>query len=685
MRKLLFIIAILLSFGAKSQTFTPIHNYQAPDGLAVQKYAGIPHGDTATFTFPDSILVSGIKKKTPNLLFQESDSTVYVHWGKWIAMKGSGGSGSGTDSTAYHSLTQASDSSYATFNRLKGVPDTLEVIGGSSQVNSDWNATSGVAQILNKPLIFNSTTNGIVDPLLVTWSGTGLVFDISAGSFIQSNVRHYVTQSQVTLSAADVTYPRIDAFYIDTLGNTGKITGVASANPVAPQVSAGQFLLTTVYLNANATVPSNINVTTIYDENTEWTTTSSGTGTVNYNNTVNPYHLTKAILVSSNSTGFTMTFTNPSGIDTAGIGDVLKFFLYTATNLPHGYTFQFFSGTNAVSTPLSIDAPGYGFNPNNYGTYQNVSIPLSAFTFFSPQYNAIKITSIGANTNPVYWDYIQIQKGLYQFEPTDYSNKLDSVTNVGGALYQWAKGSSKYITALGGVQSVTGNIVDNTDPLNPVVNTPTLQQAFDVSPTFPTPQINAHGNPFIIDSSIGVIIWPLGIAFSTANRYSFSAYQSQTTLNGVINILQQNLDTTGIYYLTSDATTQSFFIFANGRLILNKTDLEGYPLPPRLILQNIDTIPTANYIAAFDGDTLKKVAASKILIDSTVTLSSGTITVSDPRVHTGARIFISCNTPSGTVGFLSAKTSDIIDGTSFIINSSSALDNSTVNYEIINQ
>lgn len=71
-------------------------------------------------------------------------------------------------------------------------------------------------------------------------------------------------------------------------------------------------------------------------------------------------------------------------------------------------------------------------------------------------------------------------------------------------------------------------------------------------------------------------------------------------------------------------------------------------------------------------------------IDSTVTLTAGTITVSDTRVKTGARIFVSVNTPSGTQGFLSAKTSDIIDGTSFIINSTSATETSTVNYEIIN-
>jgi len=66
----------------------------------------------------------------------------------------------------------------------------------------------------------------------------------------------------------------------------------------------------------------------------------------------------------------------------------------------------------------------------------------------------------------------------------------------------------------------------------------------------------------------------------------------------------------------------------------------------------------------------------------TATLSSGTVTVNTADVHTGYKIYVSVNTPSGTQGFLSASTADIIDGTSFVINSTSALDNSTVNWWI---
>lgn len=66
----------------------------------------------------------------------------------------------------------------------------------------------------------------------------------------------------------------------------------------------------------------------------------------------------------------------------------------------------------------------------------------------------------------------------------------------------------------------------------------------------------------------------------------------------------------------------------------------------------------------------------------TATLLSGTVTVSTGKIKTGYKIYVSVNTPSGTQGFLSAPTASIVDGTSFVINSTSAGDNSTVNWWI---
>ena len=66
----------------------------------------------------------------------------------------------------------------------------------------------------------------------------------------------------------------------------------------------------------------------------------------------------------------------------------------------------------------------------------------------------------------------------------------------------------------------------------------------------------------------------------------------------------------------------------------------------------------------------------------TATLVSGTVTVATDKVKTGYKIYVSVNTPSGTQGFLSAPTGSIVDGTEFVINSTSATDDSTVNWWI---
>lgn len=62
---------------------------------------------------------------------------------------------------------------------------------------------------------------------------------------------------------------------------------------------------------------------------------------------------------------------------------------------------------------------------------------------------------------------------------------------------------------------------------------------------------------------------------------------------------------------------------------------------------------------------------------------SGTLTVLNTTVNTGAKIFLTYDTPAGVQTVLSAPTASIVNATSFVINSSVG-DTSTVNYFIIN-
>lgn len=67
----------------------------------------------------------------------------------------------------------------------------------------------------------------------------------------------------------------------------------------------------------------------------------------------------------------------------------------------------------------------------------------------------------------------------------------------------------------------------------------------------------------------------------------------------------------------------------------------------------------------------------------TATLVAGTVTVSTTAIEAGDKIFLTRNTPGGTVGHLSAPVASITAATSFVINSDNAGDTSTVNWWIV--
>lgn len=68
----------------------------------------------------------------------------------------------------------------------------------------------------------------------------------------------------------------------------------------------------------------------------------------------------------------------------------------------------------------------------------------------------------------------------------------------------------------------------------------------------------------------------------------------------------------------------------------------------------------------------------------TSTLAAGTVTVPVNAVMASSKIYVSRNTPGGTLGNLSAPVASITANTSFIINSDSNAETSTVNWEVVN-
>ena len=185
------------------------------------------------------------------------------------------------------------------------------------------------------------------------------------------------------------------------------------------------------------------------------------------------------------------------------------------------------------------------------------------------------------------------------------------------------------------------------------------------------------GSP--INNPIGgtALIWTDTPTRPTISTVCYSDDFSNLTGLEVINFNTTNTQVTqiGIFDANSSSDlddTKLMFINDNG---VKSTYLIGLP-----------TNDTADEIVLRDSATNELFVTKVddfIGYRGTATLASGTVTVATDKIKTGWKIFVSVNTPSGTQGFLSASTADIVDGTSFVINSTDNGDNSSVNWWIV--
>jgi hypothetical protein len=293
--------------------------------------------------------------------------------------------------------------------------------------------------------------DGLVSGGIVSGAGC-MDVGITSSDYYLNRTEHFTAQSTITIANADPLLNRIDLIVVDTFGIVSSIEGIPATNPVAPQINgASQLILTNIYIPAGA-VCLPINAGIVYNENVEWTTGHTGTMTVDFNNTDNPYTGSKAAFVSAFSDGSALTSTD-SGTDTAQTGEILKLFIYSngpflRTGFFKGWNFQFFNGSTPVSSLLSFQR-GFGFNNLDSNEYQNVSIPFSYFTWPGGiVFNKLVITMSGddlSGASGYYVDYIQLQTGL----PIQGKTYVDSVTIVSGSDYYWKEGIKTLIGVRG--------------------------------------------------------------------------------------------------------------------------------------------------------------------------------------------------------------------------------------------
>jgi len=147
--------------------------------------------------------------------------------------------------------------------------------------------------------------------------------------------------------------------------------------------------------------------------------------------------------------------------------------------------------------------------------------------------------------------------------------------------------------------------------------------------------------------------------------------------------------TPGVVQLSTNAETVTG---SNTTHAVTPANLTARLAAPGAIGGTTPAAGTFTSVTATTGNLTLSAAGSKLAIHATTAASdsvgtsaamtAGSVTVSTTAVTASSKIFLSRATTGGTTGNLSIGT--ITAGTSFVINSSSGTDTSTVNYLIIN-
>lgn len=182
------------------------------------------------------------------------------------------------------------------------------------------------------------------------------------------------------------------------------------------------------------------------------------------------------------------------------------------------------------------------------------------------------------------------------------------------------------------------------------------------------------------------------VSLSTGQRLDLGAGASDYLVSDGSNIstpsgfTAANLNIPSIWDITADGTgtTVERGYKANGGSTISLRKSSGVSLTTAgAKIQSFENNLTEKLAVGKNGQFHTPVGNADS-VAGTATLSSGTVTVNTTAVSANSLIFTSRNTAGGTVGHLNAPVASIVAATSFVINSSSGTDASTVNWWIVN-
>jgi hypothetical protein len=306
----------------------------------------------------------------------------------------------------------------------------------------------------------------------VQYSGTGLVFNGSPSGVVINNVFLEFASDTITLDAADVTNDRRDRFIINQSG-WDKLTGTPSVTPIAPVANnITEVGLGDVPIEANATTPSGITDEVVYKENVEWTGSKTGTGTVAFDSTGDPFAGTISVEATSIQNGLRIIFTasgdlNKNDYESIGLQIKLKATMNSGRNLS-----VFFR--NAASAIIS-SSQNLPLTKSDVAGYQFTGVDFDSFTWSSNLIREVVFEYIGSGGPATYtgffMDNIIIQSGIETpVEPVDlsflelndtpatYSGQSEKIVRV-----KTDETGLEFVAGGGGSGTVTSVAVSGTD------------------------------------------------------------------------------------------------------------------------------------------------------------------------------------------------------------------------------
>jgi hypothetical protein len=305
--------------------------------------------------------------------------------------------------------------------------DGLEAALGNFALNE--NVAALIDALRNELRGSNSYFSG---QAFATWSGTGLVFDVVWPTYYIQGVEYPAGTGQVTLVPADVTNPRLDVIAVDATGAI-RITGTANADPAKPTVDVlTQLEITTVLVAAGATTPTEVTDEAVYKENLEWVG-SSDNGTVDFDATAFAFEGSKHVDCGAFTNGQHVKFNNGSPLSIADYS-VLRFYvsLKASFSTTAGFILKFYNGGTLVSSAVTITHNLYNFNRTVVGSYQLITIPISAFSFSNAAFDTVYIQLKATNASGFRLDNIVLQTGGSGVSPLQ--NTIGSIVTDDGVL-----------------------------------------------------------------------------------------------------------------------------------------------------------------------------------------------------------------------------------------------------------